>query len=75
MNIAVTTVDNPYDPLNDFTNWFKYDSLMGYNTCSYLAKFANTSEMFSDYENKLETSHAIDELIRINPQFYKAITD
>lgn len=75
MNIAITTIDNPYDPLNDFINWFKYDSLQGYNTCGYLARFANTSEMFSAYENKLEVSHAIDELLKINPKLYKAITD
>ena len=75
MNRAITTIDNPYDPLEDFKNWFKYDMLMGYNTCEYLARFANTSEMFSPYENSLEVSHAIDELIRINPSLYKAITN
>lgn len=75
MNIAITTIDNPYNPLTDFKNWFKFDSLHNYNTCSLLAKFAKTSEMFSDYENKLETSHAIDEIIRINPELYKAIVE
>lgn len=75
MNIAITTVDNPYDPLTDFKNWFMFDSLHDYNTCSLLAKFVNTSEMFSEYENKLETSHAIDEIIKINPNLYKAITE
>lgn len=75
MNVAITTVDNPYDPLEDFKNWFKFDSCNQYNTCSLLAKFANTSEMFSEYENKLEISHAIDEIIKINPSLYRAITE
>lgn len=79
MNVAITTVDNPYDPLNDFVNWFKFDSVYhtidGYNTCGLLALFANTSDMFSDYENKLEISHAIDKVIAINPTLYRAITD
>lgn len=75
MNIAITTVDNPFDPLNDFVNWFKFDVLHEYDTCRLLAKFANTSELFSEYENKLEISHAIDELLKLNPTLYKAITE
>ena len=75
MNVAITTIDNPYDPLEDFKNWFIYDSLMNYNTCSLLANFSNTSEMFSPFENQLEISHAIDEIIKINPTLYKAIVE
>lgn len=71
--IAITTVDNPYDPLDDFLNWFMYDSVHNYNTCGWLARFTNTTEAFSSYENRLEIEHGIDELIKINPTFYKKI--
>jgi hypothetical protein len=71
--IAITTIDNPYDPLDDFMNWFLFDSVHNYNTCAWLARFTNTTEMFSEFENKLEIEHGIDELIKVNPTFYKKV--
>lgn len=71
--IAITTIDNPYDPLDDFMNWFLYDSTHNYNTCGWLARFTNTTETFSSYENQLEIKHGIEELMKINPTFYKIV--
>lgn len=59
----LTTVDNPFDPFKDFDNWFNFDIEKGYNTCSYLARIAKTSDQLSDYENDLEIERAIDEII------------
>lgn len=37
--VALTTIDNPFDPINDFRNWWCYDALnLGYNSCQYLAR-------------------------------------
>lgn len=71
--IAITTIDNPYDPLDDFMNWFLYDSTHNYNTCGWLARFTNTTETFSSYENQLEIKHGIEELMKINPTLYKIV--
>ena len=73
MLYAITTYDNPYDPLDDFINWFNFDSTRGYDTCKKLSAFAYTSPGLSDYENKLEIEHAIDQLVAINPLLYKKI--
>lgn len=73
MLYAITTVDNPYDPLDDFINWYKYDAICGYHTCNILAKFAYTSDAFSKYENELELSNAIDEIVSLFPNLYKKI--
>ena len=61
---ALTTFDNPYDPFERFSDWFLFDVGKGYNTCSYLARIAKTSEQFSDEENEQEIERAIDEIIK-----------
>ena len=63
MKIMLTTIDNPFDPFDDFSSWFLYDIEKGYNTCSYLARIAKTSEQFTEKENDEEIERAIDEII------------
>ena len=60
----LTTVDNPYDPFTQFTEWFMYDVEKGYNTCGYLARIANTSDELTDQEVDREIERAIDEIIK-----------
>lgn len=67
MAVAITTVDNPYDPLNNFSEWFMYDIDNGYNSCGLLDRFAKTSDAMSDTENAKEIERAIDEIIKYDP--------
>ena len=60
----LTTIDNPYDPFEDFKKWFLYDVEKGYNTCGYLARITRTSPELSDEENTEEINRAIDEIIK-----------
>ena len=60
----ITTIDNPYDPFEQFTSWFLFDEEQGYHTCAYLGRIARTSDQLSDKENELETERAIDEIIK-----------
>ena len=72
--VALTTIDNPYDPFKDFTKWFLYDIEKGYNSCAYLARIAKTSDQLSDYENNLEIESAIDEIIELDfMKIYKKV--
>ena len=62
--VMLTTIDNPYNPFDEFDKWFLYDVEKGYNSCGYLARIARTSEQFSDLENDEEIERAIDEIIK-----------
>ena len=61
--VAITTIDNPYDPFTQFTEWFNFDVTNGYNSCGLLARIAKTSDAFSNKENADEIEAAIDEIV------------
>ena len=71
--VFITTNDNPYDPVDQFKEWYMYDSLAGYGTCGYLSRIAHTSDQLSEEENVEEIERAIDEIIAFNPTIYKKI--
>lgn len=66
-DVAITTTDNPYDPLDDFDKWYFYDTaILGYCTCAYLARIAKVSGEMSDENYKQEVERAIDEICKFN---------
>lgn len=64
MRCALTTIDNPYDPFEQFTQWFLFDEEKGYHSTSYLGRVARTSDQLSEEENDKEIERAIDEIIK-----------
>lgn len=62
--VMLTTIDNPFDPFEQFDSWFLFDVEKGYNSCDYLGRIAKTSEQLSDDENNEEIERAIDEIIK-----------
>ena len=62
--VALTTVDNPFDPFEQFNDWFEFDIEKGYYTCSRLARLTNLSDDMSEAESNKEIERAIDELIK-----------
>ncbi|MCM1363407.1 MAG: hypothetical protein NC215_00285 [Ruminococcus sp.] len=65
--VMLTTVDNPFDPFEQFDAWFLFDVEKGYNSCEYLGRIARTSDQLSDSENDAEIERAIDEIIKYDP--------
>lgn len=65
--VALTTTDNPYDPIDEYDKWYVYDTqVLGYCTDSYLDRIAKTSPEMSDENYYAEIDRAIEEILKYN---------
>ena len=63
----ITTIDNPFNPFDDFTSWFMFDIEKGYYSGQKVARLVNTTEDMTTEEELEEIERAIDRLIEIDP--------
>ena len=63
-NCMLTTVDNPFNPFEQFSSGWLFDIEKGYNSCSRLMRIANLSDDLSSKEEEIEIERAIDEIIK-----------
>ena len=62
----LSTIDNPYNPFDDWDRWYAFDNLKGYHTPGYLARIAHPSDQLSDNDNALELCDSIDLIVEEN---------
>ena len=60
----LTTLDNPYDPFDDFTSWYKFDCEKDHNTSSRLARIAKINAEMTQKEVDEEMDRAMDFIIK-----------
>lgn len=62
----LTTVDNPFNPVIHFDEWYAWDEAAGYHSLSFLARVINTSDELSEADQSVAIEQAIDEVVREN---------
>ena len=63
----LSTIDNPFNPFDDFTSWYLYDISKGYNCSERVARIANLSDDLTESEANEAVEKAIDDLIVSDP--------
>lgn len=59
----LTTIDNPFDPFENPDEWLKFDMERNYKTAQLLAKFAITSDDYTEEQNQKIINDAIDFIV------------
>lgn len=62
----LTTVDNPYNPFENYDAWLAFDISKGYHTAAFLARIAMPPEDLPEPYESLAIQNAIDEIVREN---------
>lgn len=62
----LTTIDNPYDPFDQFDAWFAFDTQHGYNSLNLLARIVDISDELSEADQNVAIERAIEEIVTEN---------
>jgi hypothetical protein len=62
----LTTVDNPFDPFDQYPQWLAWDERAGYCSSGLLARIAVTSDALSEADEAQAIDLAIDEICHFN---------
>ena len=76
MAVALSTIDNPYNPLENFDGWYTWDMRHGYSSCCLLARFTPApSDILPDAYYEQLKEQAIDRIVKLYPKTYVKIKD
>lgn len=71
----LTTVDNPYSPIDSWDQWYAYDEQKGYHTCELLARVVKTSDEFGVEAQAQDIEAAMDDIVDLYADgFYKKVS-
>ena len=63
----ITTLDNPYNPFENFDLWNQYDQAKQYFTLSYLGRIVDYTGCVNEEQRRAARESAIEEIIENNP--------
>jgi hypothetical protein len=66
--MMLSTPDNPYNPFENFDDWYACDEARGHHTCSYIARLTFDSPAFSDDMNQVAINDAVERIYAANPK-------
>lgn len=65
--VALSTSDNPYNPLTQYDEWHRYDNIdHEYGTESYLDRVCHTTREFGEELYNQDIENAIDEAVKFD---------
>lgn len=62
----LTTLDNPFSPFDQFSEWYAYDIEKGYNTCAYIARITVASDELGELDELLAIDKAVNDIVKFN---------
>lgn len=66
-SVALTTSDNPYDPIDQYDDWYRFDSIEhDYGTDAYLDRITHTTTELGEELYLEDIEAAIDEAVKLN---------
>ena len=60
----LSTIDNPFNPFEDYSSWLMFDKEKGYDSAERLMRIAKLSDDMTQKEENEEIERAIDEIIK-----------
>jgi len=63
----LSTVDNPYNPFEQWDEWLAYDLAMGHHTCEYLARVSVNSTNLSESSQQYYDNIAMKQIVSEDP--------
>jgi len=69
----LTTVDNPYHPVDELEKWLAYDLEHGYDTNRRLNRVVPIEYAWTDLEQQRAINAAVDDFVRLMPELYRKI--
>lgn len=72
---ALTTFDNPFNPFDNFKEWYSFDKDHGYDSSEKVMRLAELTDEMTDIEENSEIERAIDRIIALDFQnIYKKVS-
>lgn len=63
--VFLTTEDNPWNPFENWDEWYNFDMMNGYDTCGKIARLTRYSPVLPENINTEEIHRVMQELINI----------
>lgn len=67
-NCMLSTFDNPFNPFDNFSEWYKFDLEKEHHTCSRIDRIAKLSSEMSQKEVDEEMERAIDFILKYDDE-------
>lgn len=64
----LTTIDNPFNPFDDFASWYEFDCEKEHFTCSRIARLADIDDEMTQREVEDELERVMNFIVRYDPE-------